>query len=728
MSQKNKKIHVTHIIPALPFGGAERFLVDLVNNSSERFLHSIIIFRDEQPIAVEFAREVSIRIVPKRGKISLGLIKDLALAIKQEKPDIVHSHLFGGDVWGRMAASMAGIPAVATEHNTNLGESFWRHAIKRRLARLSLAYAAPSAAVALFMEKTYKIKKDLITIIPYGIDLARFLNVPPLIAPPFRLLILGRFTRQKGHDIAFKALAQIPDFPWRLSCVGRGEEEKKLRKLACSLGLEKKITFRQPIADVASLFRDHQILLLPSRWEGLGIVGMEAMAAGRPVIGSLVGGIPEVVKDSEHGILVPPENVGALVEALRGVFEEPEILLIMGKKAKEYAKENFGADKMTAAYEKWYELASMSFRAERNEVPTKSGRIRFVNKWLSIRKGFLGSVPMRIGTPLGMTSNAMPTDCVLGITYACNSKCVMCDIWQIANPPQIDPNEYRKLPPTLRDINISGGEPFLHPEIVKIVKVLTETCPKARLVISTNGFASALIEQKMKEILRIKPDIGIAISIDGIGKMHEQVRGVLNAYEKAINTLECLQKLGMKNLRFAFTVLPQNVEHFSLVYNEARERGVQFTHALAQSSEHYFGGKQINTNPDQNKLKQEYEYVIKQELKSWKPKNWARAYFTYGLFQFAVKKEQLLANDAGSQFFYLDPSGIVFPSVVHNYPMGDIKEIVNWSDLWFSKQADEVREKVRKENRPVWMICTARTAIRRHPFRVGWWVLKNKLK
>ncbi|MFA5800369.1 MAG: hypothetical protein WC840_05440, partial [Candidatus Peribacteraceae bacterium] len=84
MSQKNKKIHVTHIIPALPFGGAERFLVDLINASSDRFRHSIIIFRDEQPIAVEFAREVSIRIVPKRGKISLGLIKDLALTFKQE--------------------------------------------------------------------------------------------------------------------------------------------------------------------------------------------------------------------------------------------------------------------------------------------------------------------------------------------------------------------------------------------------------------------------------------------------------------------------------------------------------------------------------------------------------------------------------------------------------------------------------------------------------------------
>lgn len=326
-----------------------------------------------------------------------------------------------------------------------------------------------------------------------------------------------------------------------------------------------------------------------------------------------------------------------------------------------------------------------------------------------------------------MSHISHPIDSVIAITYNCNSRCVMCDIWKIKDFPELPPSEYAKIPTTLRDINISGGEPFLRTDIPEIISVLQQRCPKARMVISTNGFMPALIETQMKKILTIKPDIGVAVSVDGYGPMHEKIRGIPNAWEKDMETIERLQKLGMTNLRLAFTILPENVGDFAKVYDETRKRGIQFTHAFAQSSEHYFGGIQIENNPNIDVLKEQYAYVVRQELRGWNLKRFARAFFARGLYQFAVNKVQPLNIDPGSRFCYIDPRGVVFPSVVHSYPMGYLADVEEWDEIWQSEKAQVAREKVRTDNRRAWMICTARTAIMKHPLRVAQFVVAGKM-
>ena len=321
-----------------------------------------------------------------------------------------------------------------------------------------------------------------------------------------------------------------------------------------------------------------------------------------------------------------------------------------------------------------------------------------------------------------------PVDCVLGITYNCNARCVMCDIWKIKDFPELPVEEYSKLPSNLRDINISGGEPFLRKDIADIIKVVQKAAPKARMVISTNGFMPELIERQMKKILKIKPDIGGAVSVDGYGKMHEEIRRIPNAWEKVTETIERLQGLGMTNLRMAFTILPQNIKDFGKVYDETQKRGIQFTHAFAQSSEHYFGGATHDGNkPNLKELKKQYLHVINHELKSWHPKKWVRAFFSHGLYKFSIEKKQVLNNDPGTKFFYLDPRGVVYPSVVHNYPMGNILNYDTWDDLWYGWRAYEARNKVSTIGQPAWMICTARSAIKKNPHKVACWVFKNKI-
>jgi Fe-coproporphyrin III synthase len=327
-----------------------------------------------------------------------------------------------------------------------------------------------------------------------------------------------------------------------------------------------------------------------------------------------------------------------------------------------------------------------------------------------------------------MKKETMPIDCVLGITYNCNARCVMCDIWKIKNSPELSIEEYRKLPKTLKDVNISGGEPFLRKDIVDIVKIVTETCPKARIVISSNGFLPDLIEKKMKEILKIKSDIGIAISLDGYKEMHNEIRGIPGGWDKVMNTVNRLKQLGMKNIRFAFTTMEKNVKDFSKVYDVATNMGVEFAHSFAQTSEHYFGGIQFENNPDAKELKKQYDYIIKKELQTNNIKRWLRAYYASELYRFVTGKYCPSNKDSGRRFFYLDPEGIVYPSVVHSFPMGDICDHESFKDMWNDTQAQKARHLVMTKGKSTLMMCTARTDMKKHPFKIGLWILKNKFK
>jgi MoaA/NifB/PqqE/SkfB family radical SAM enzyme len=321
----------------------------------------------------------------------------------------------------------------------------------------------------------------------------------------------------------------------------------------------------------------------------------------------------------------------------------------------------------------------------------------------------------------------MPIDCVLALTYNCNARCTMCDIWKIKDSPELTLEDLAKLPDSLRDINLSGGEPFLRKDLPEIVAVVKKACPNARLVISSNGFLTPVIDKAMTKILKIAPDIGVAFSIDGIGEMHNEMRGIPGGFDRVMDSLKLLKGMGMTNLRLAFTITEYNVNHFSKVYDLAQELGVQFTHSFAQSSEFYFGGKQNINNPRKDLLEIAYKHIINSELKSWNVKRWLRAYFANGMFRFITSKNPILDNAPGRDFFFLDPSGDIYPSVMHNVVLGNIRQVNDFSNFWQGDEIEEKRKKVDELKMPVWMICTARTAIKKHPLAVGMWILKNKI-
>lgn len=320
----------------------------------------------------------------------------------------------------------------------------------------------------------------------------------------------------------------------------------------------------------------------------------------------------------------------------------------------------------------------------------------------------------------------MPVDAVVGITYNCNSRCVMCDIWKMDPQEQLKADDYLRLPTSLKDVNVSGGEPFLRKDIVEIVKNIRTRLPKARIVISSNGFSTKLIEKRLTEILKHVPDIRVGISIDGLQEMHDKVRGIPDGFNKCMKTIDMMKRIGVKNIRLAFTAMTVNVHEIPKVYDLSREKGVQFTCAFAQSSDFYFGGKQNFEDPDPALLKTGFQHVIKNELKTMSPKRWVRAFFADGLYHFATTEQQPLESRPGTDFFYLDPNGIVYPSVVHPYKMGDFKKTEDFTQLWHGEDATTARKKVAKSTKQYWMICTARSAIRNNPGKVAKWFAKSK--
>lgn len=318
----------------------------------------------------------------------------------------------------------------------------------------------------------------------------------------------------------------------------------------------------------------------------------------------------------------------------------------------------------------------------------------------------------------------LPKDLVLAVTYNCNSRCRMCNIWKSEPLPLLALSEYKKLPDSFRDINISGGEPFLRADLVELIKILTAKNSKTRIIISSNGFATELILKKMREIMKIKPEIGIGISVDGIGEIHDQIRGIPGGFKMVLATIKGLKELGVKNMRLAYTAGDYNIDQLNKVYDLSRELGVEFTMAAVHNAENYF-------NIAENKItkldlfRQEFKKLISNELKGWDLKRWLRAYFAYALFRFVATGKRILPNYSGQDNIFIDPLGNVYPSDVSGHVMGNLKDFNNFSDLYFSKVSQEAisLEKINQN----WMMCTARYAMQKHAPAVIAWIIKNKL-
>ncbi len=311
-----------------------------------------------------------------------------------------------------------------------------------------------------------------------------------------------------------------------------------------------------------------------------------------------------------------------------------------------------------------------------------------------------------------------PRSAVIAVTLGCNSRCKTCDIWMIRPENELAPADYRRLPGSLKNINVSGGEPFLRDDLPAIVRVMREATKDPRIVISTNGLLPERIERIMREI----PGAAVRVSIDGIGAAHDIARGVPGNYERCIETLERLRAIGVTDLGLSATASAHNPGEVPRVLDLARRLGIEFVVGVAHSSPSYFGD-QVASAPDRSQAARELILIRDSELSTSRPKEWVRAWFTDGLIDQLEGKRRRMPCYAIESHFYLDPHGDVFPCNARGDRMGNLLT-ETYAEIVARHEA--LLADVRRCN-DCWMSCTVTPGLRQRPWTPLPWVIRAKL-
>lgn len=354
-----EKIKVIHVIPTLSFGGAERLLLDIVRKGDRRrFDYEVVAMVRGGGLEKDFrSAGVPLKIFYKKNKFGLGVFFKLYNYFKSERPDVVHTHLFGADVWAGLAAYFAGVPAIfKTEHNINFDEGGMKILIKHWTAFVFKKMIAISPAVRDWMLERERMPAEKIIVIYNGIELARFpeKDVEGFSRPPI-LINVARFDEQKGHRFLIRALAEMKDVDWNLWLVGEGSLFGEIKEAVKEAGLNGRVKFYGNRNDVPELLAQSDIFVFPSLWEGLGIALLEAGAVGLPIVATRVGGIKDIFKDNKNALLVSEKNEKDLGAAIKWMIEHPEKALFLGKEAQKMVREKYSLNEMVKEYENLYE-------------------------------------------------------------------------------------------------------------------------------------------------------------------------------------------------------------------------------------------------------------------------------------------------------------------------------------------------------------------------------------
>lgn len=302
-----------------------------------------------------------------------------------------------------------------------------------------------------------------------------------------------------------------------------------------------------------------------------------------------------------------------------------------------------------------------------------------------------------------------PKVAIVAVTMKCNAKCIMCDIWKSSPGPELEAHEYSKLPASLADINITGGEPFLRKDLPEVIAAVKKAAPQARILISTNGFLTKKIEKTVPSLLEIDPKIAVRVSLDGI-QTHDEIRGIPGAFDKAMGSVGVLKAAGVKDLGIAMTLMENNLHEIDGLYELSKEKGIEFTVSVVSESSIFFGDGKAGLSPkDRAKLREALNSLAVSELRSWHPKKWFRGWFEKEQFKFMQGGGRPFGKcDAGEGFFYLDPGGTVYVCHLLNLSMGDIRTD-SWDEM--ENRLRELRPKIEHCHKCL-MTCTAKAYIR----------------
>jgi glycosyltransferase involved in cell wall biosynthesis len=368
-------VRLCYLITTFAVGGAENHLLSLVSQLPKgRFEVTVAFFKEEaieaRSLVPDFqALGVKVVDLGMSRRWDLSALRRLVSLLREGRYHLLHTHLFRADLLGALARRWAKVPYLcSTVHNT---DPFYTHPLWRRLARWAAGEAdrviVISDSIGRFMGNQVGVDPGRLIRIHYGLkvspgrpSLREAIRSELGINPEAPVAgIIGRLTPQKSHKVLLEAfalvMAKLPES--HLIIVGHDPDglRPSLEALVDKLGLTNSVDFLGYRDDREAIIEAMDCFVLPSRWEGFGLVLLEAMTLGRPVVATKVGAIPEIVVDGTTGLLVETDSRAALADALVRILGDRDFARRLGTQGHNRVLYEFSPERMVDATVKCYE-------------------------------------------------------------------------------------------------------------------------------------------------------------------------------------------------------------------------------------------------------------------------------------------------------------------------------------------------------------------------------------
>lgn len=360
---------VGHYVDSDTFGGCEQVMLTLLGHHTRQNWRPVLFHHDEPALSplIKGAAELGItcRSVPRVTRAySIGALLALARLLRAERLSVFHAHLNWplGCRHLVFAAKLARVPiVVATLHLYSSLNGVRFRWMKQNLQTASIdRYIAVSNEVGKRLLTELDVDPTKIRVVPNGIEVDPFKRT---IDPAFRSELSGasnrplvltpaRLHNQKGHEYLLEAAKQVPNALFLFA--GDGPERRRLECKAANLGLQDRVRFLGHRHDIGRLLANCDLFVLPSLYEGLPISILEAMAAGKPIIATAVGGTDEVIVDGICGKLVAPRDARSLALAINGLLSDPAAAMRLAAAGRTRVAKDFSAEAMVGGVENLY--------------------------------------------------------------------------------------------------------------------------------------------------------------------------------------------------------------------------------------------------------------------------------------------------------------------------------------------------------------------------------------
>ncbi len=326
-----KKILI--IINNFGVGGAERLVIDdaneLLNRSDIDFKIITLKKEGKNSLSEQLNKNVKWECIHFNSLFDIKSYFLLYKNIKQYNPDVLFTHLWYSNTIGRIIGKLVGISKIISfEQNVyDTIKTSKMFLIDRILQNFNFRIVAVSEVVKVSL-LSHGINEEKIDVIYNSVDVLKYRNVPLVnnILPKnekFKFLFVGRLIYQKGVDVLIRAFAKISDA--NLYIVGQGEEEAALKKITEEEGVNDRVFFLGIRSEIASIMKECDCFVYPSRYDGLSLVLLEALASGMPIIASNIKANLEVVNNGKSGILVQVDSVSEFYNAMQNVYKNIDL-------------------------------------------------------------------------------------------------------------------------------------------------------------------------------------------------------------------------------------------------------------------------------------------------------------------------------------------------------------------------------------------------------------------